>query len=322
MTRYAFIHLEYGQDTRDRSMRLLAQFRHEFSAAGMDVSLLMVDNKRTSGEDRYSDHGWKDIRVIPGDNSNREFTGWDVGVADFLSREPEPDVWLFSNDTIATHHGWSKTRTKRFCNEIVFLTSYEDPWLVGEITDTAAPATTPIGPMLQWFPTYAFAMNRRLRQGIKTLSPDKALLDSMLEPAYEPRHQIFREGIDPGFFNSQLLFLVALDGMEAHAKLAKKMGWKGLSARTKPLDAETFPALSAKMRCTLSEGFLSVRARQAGAVLRSPYEGQQGRRRLRSTIDFVLDKIVEKAIFKRLNWEKSRAAKAVARGKQREVGGQ
>jgi hypothetical protein len=52
------------------------------------------------------------------------------------------------------------------------------------------------------------------------------------------------------------------------------------------------------MRCVVSECFLSVRSAQSGAVLRGYYEGQQGRHRLRSTVDFLKDKIFEKLYFK------------------------
>jgi hypothetical protein len=302
MKRYAIVHLEYGQDTRDLSLELLAKFRRELGAAG-EVSLLMVDNARLSGEGRYSGHGWQDIRVIAGDNSNREFTGWDVGVTDVLSRGPEPDVWLFTNDTIATHHGWNESHTKRFCKEAVFMTPFAAPWLLGELQDTAKPDMTPIGPVLLWLPTYAFAMNADLRQKLRTISPDKAVLDGILEPSFEPRHKLFREGIEPGFFEQALQWLVAEDGMEAHRELARKMGWKFTWHSVAPLTAESFPGLSAKLRCIMSEVFLSVRSHQIGAAFRSPYEGHAGRQRLASTIDFLRDKVAEKTLLKRRSME-------------------
>jgi hypothetical protein len=298
MKRYAIVHLEYGQKTRDMSLQLLAKFRRELSAVG-EVSLLMVDNARLSGVGHYSGHGWEDISVIAGDNSNREFTGWDVGVEDVLSRGPEPDIWIFTNDTIATHHGWSENHIKRFCNEAIFMTPFAAPWLLGELQDTAKPDTTPIGPVLLWLPTYAFVMNAQLRQALGTLSPPTAVLDAILEPDFEPRRKLFREGVEIGFFQQSIQYLVAEEGMEAHQQLARKMGWTSTWHSSAPLTAETFPGLSKKLRCAVSECFLSVRAHQAGAVLRSPYEGHAGRKRLASTIDFLRDKIAEKIIFKR-----------------------
>jgi hypothetical protein len=299
MKRYAIVHLEYGQQTRDQSLKLLARFREQWTASGCEVSLLMVDNARASGVDSYSGHGWSEIRVIAGDNSNREFTGWDAGIADLLSRGPEPDVWLFTNDTIATHHGWNTSRMRRFCKEAVFMAPYQAPWLLGEITDTAKPDMTPIGPVLQWLPTYAFVMNARLRQALGTISPDKAVLDAVLEPNFEPRHKLLREGVEPGFFQQALIWLGVDDGMQDHKELARRLGWKFVWHGAAPLTAETFPSLSGKLRCVMSECFLSVRAQQVGAVLRSPYEGQQGRQRFWSTFDFLKDKIAEKVIFKR-----------------------
>lgn len=313
MKSLAFVHLEFGQNTRTASLNLLGQFRQEFAAAGFECSLVVVDNARSCGVEHGTGDGWNAFRIIPGDNSNREFTGWDAGVTDVLKRQPEPDVWVFTNDTVATHHGWSLTRMRRFCAEAVFMQPYQRNWLLGEITDSPKPDTTPIGPILQWLPTYAFAMNGELRKALGTISPDKADLDAILEPAFEPRRKLLREGVEPGFLQQALDWLVTDDGPEARAALARSRGWKTHYGGMAPLTAQTFSDLSAKMRCTVSEAYLSVRAVQAGAVLRSPYEGQQGRMRLRSTIDFIKDKIAEKRHFRRIIRQRARTVPATGK---------
>ena len=304
--RYAIVHLEFGARQRDLSLALLAKFRQALRAAGNEVSLLIVDNARLEGEERYSGHGFENVRVIAGDNSNREFTGWDLGVRDLRARGLPPDIWIFTNDTIATHHGWSDKRAGRFCHEAVWLSDHTGPWMLGEVTDCQTPGKTPIGPMLQWVATYCFAMNEMLLRRLVTLCPGGALLDSFVYDSWEPGHKLFKEETEH-FFKGFLAWLVAEDP-KAAAERARKFKWAFTWHNAKPLDAETFDSVRGKVRCVISETFLSVRATQAGAELRSPYDATLGRARLRRTAHYFLDKFSEKMILRRLR--KAKAAQS------------
>lgn len=279
-------------------MALLAKFRQTLESHGNQVSLLIVDNSRREGEERYTGHGFEAVRVAAGDNSNREFSGWDAGVADVLSRGKAPDVWIFTNDTVASRHGWSNQRAARFCLEAEWLSPHVGPWMLGEVTDCARPGETPLGPMLQWISTYAFAMNHTLLQRLGTLSPGNELLDSFFHDSYEPAHKLFRDHLDPDFFGGAQAWLIA--DPEESAERARKYKWAHAWHGATELNADTFDALRAKMRCVMSETFLSQRARQAGAEFRSPYDASNGRARIRRTAHYILDKISEKLILRRM----------------------
>jgi len=303
--RYSFVHLEYGRASRESSLELLGRFRRLLVARGHEVSLLIVDNALRSGEERYDGHGFEGVAVVPGDNSNHEFTGWDAGMSAMLRRADAPDVWVFTNDTVATHHGWSETRVRRFFDQADWLSQHGGPWMLGELINCANPGSTPIGPMLQWISTYAFAMNDRLRWTLGTVSPAPALLDSIFEDSYEPAHRVFRPHLGPDFMAGAMDWLVA-DSGEGTAR-ARRFGWKNTAYKVRTLDAETFPALRSKLRCVLSESFLSQRARQAGAELWCPYSGTTGRQRVRNTYDFLMDKVKEKLIMRRRRAHRSPA---------------
>jgi hypothetical protein len=298
MRRYAFIHVEYGRKSRDPSIQLLARFRQVLVPSGNQVSLVIVDNAMSSGEERYTGHGFDDIRVIAGDNANREFSAWDAGVKDVLSRSSEePDVWFFTNDTVATHHGWSKQRVNRFCTEAEWLSAHAGPWMLGEVTNCAKPEQTPLGPIIQWVSTYAFAMNGNLRQGLGTLCPGAELLDSIVHDSYEPAHKLLRDDFPNDYFAGALVWLVA-DQQQANER-ARKYAWSHPWHNASTLNAETFPSLRGKARCVLSETFLTQRARKLGADLWSPYTATTGRDRLRRTAQYMIDKMSEKAILRR-----------------------
>lgn len=297
MTHYSFVHLEFGSARREPSVELLARFREAFAKPGDRVTLVVVDNARTDGEETYAGFGFE-ARVIPGDNSNREFSGWDTGVAAVLSRSDEPDVWIFTNDTVARHQGWSPQRAARFGQEIEKLSVHAGPWILGEVHDYVRSVKTPLGPQLEYIVTYGFAMNNTLRKGLATLSPGNEFLDSLVHDGYEPAHKLFRDHVDPGYAETRLVFMVA--DPDAMAETKRKFKWSGGWYKASPLTAETFEDMRMKVRCVLSETLLSVRARQLGADIRSPYDARNGRDRVRKTVQFFADKLWERRFMRRL----------------------
>ena len=56
-----------------------------------DFTLVIVDNAGATAKETYTGFGFEG-QVIAGDNSNREFSGWDSGVAAILAGNDEPDV--------------------------------------------------------------------------------------------------------------------------------------------------------------------------------------------------------------------------------------
>ncbi|MDM0027644.1 hypothetical protein [Variovorax saccharolyticus] len=298
MTHYSFVHLEFGNARREPSIELLARFREAFARPGDRVGLVIVDNARTDGEETYSGFGFETARVIPGDNSNREFSGWDAGVAAVLAHSEEPEVWIFTNDTVARHQGWSPQRAARFGQEIERLSTHAGPWILGEVNDYVRSVNTPLGPQLEYIVTYGFAMNNTLRKGLVTLSPGNEFLDSLVHDSFEPARKLFRDHVDPGYAETRLVFMVADPAQMEENK--RKFKWRGGWYKASPLSAENFADMRMKLRCVVSETLLSVRARQLGADIRSPYDARNGRQRVRKTLQFFADKLWERRFMRRL----------------------
>ena len=110
MKTYGFVHLEFGSQHRQQSLDMLGQFRQELVKGGDVAHLVVVDNASSGGLQAWRSEGFQSALVTGGDNSNREFSGWDVGVAALLAQAPPPDIWVFSNDTEALHHGWGRRK--------------------------------------------------------------------------------------------------------------------------------------------------------------------------------------------------------------------
>ncbi|MEJ7686794.1 MAG: hypothetical protein WKG52_07300 [Variovorax sp.] len=294
---FCFLHLEYGAQHRDRSLELLRMLRHHLANKVDTVSLVVVDNARAAAAEPLRDSEFGTGLLLPGDNANREFSGWDKGVSAVLSQGAEPDIWIFTNDTVAWNHAWSEQRIARFAGEIRHLGQHPGPWLFGEINAFPGSTQTPLGPLLEWVATYCFAMNGNMRQQLEKLSPDNALLDSLVRERFEPGGGLYSDEVDPGYADFISAWLVKDDGDPARQRRHK---WSHEWHKATPLSPDNFDDLRMKARCCLSESMLSVRARQLGAEIRSPYDARNAREHIRRSAQFVSDKVWEKFLMRRL----------------------
>jgi hypothetical protein len=302
MTTYGFVHLEYGSQHRDHSFQVLTRLRRQLADGGNRSVLAIVDNARSAGSEALREIEFEDGFLIAGDNSNREFTGWDKGIAAVLARGGEPDVWIFSNDTIARTHAWSEGRVAGFGSEIKRLGVHPGPWLFGEINDFPRSTMTPLGPLLEWVSTYCFAMNADLRRKLGTLSPGNERLDSLVYDRFEPEHRLFRDSVDEAYVDFVSAWLIK---DESDPSRQRRFKWSHEWHKASPLSAENFDDLRMKARCVLSESMLSVRARQLGADIRSPYDARNARAHIRSSLQLVADKLWEKFLLRRTQLERS-----------------
>jgi len=294
MTSYAFVHLEFGNAHRDRSLKVLKALHAQLAGPGDTSMLVVVDNKQGTVAD-VSEPDFSTSIAIAGDNGNREFTGWDVGVAAVRAQAAEPDVWVFSNDTIALHHGWSQSRTARFAAEMRRLVGHGGPWLFGEIKEFPRSIATPFAPVLEFVQSYFFAMNGALREAMETLSPDQALLDAQVQPAFEPARRLFRGDVDKTFDALTSTWLLN-DDPEA----TRRNSWTHAWHKAEPLSTANFDDLRMKARCCLSELLLTARARRLGADLRSPYDARTTRAHLQRSLQMIADKLWERRYLRQL----------------------
>jgi len=297
MTSYGFVHLEFGNRHRDRSLEVLGKLRAQLARQGDRVDLVIVDNAKSTAVEAYRDAAFDAGTVVAGDNSNREFSGWDKGISAVLARGDEPDVWIFSNDTIALNHAWSDQRIARYGGEIEKLGLHPGPWLFGEINDFPRSTMTPLGPLLEWVATYCFAMNNTLRRSLATLSPGNALLDSLVHDGFEPGRGVFRDSVGEAYVDFVSAWLINDTGDDSKQR---KFKWSHEWHKATVLSSDNFDDLRMKARCCLSESMLSVRARQLGADIRSPYDARNAREHIRRSWHFISDKLWEKFLMRRL----------------------
>lgn len=305
MTSYGFVHLEFGDQHRDASLQMLERLRNRLAQEGDRFSFVIVDNAGTGDglHDAESGQGF----VIAGDNSNREFSGWDSGIEALLARGEQPQVWIFSNDTVARNHAWSEGRVERFGGEIRKLAQHPGPWLFGEINDFPSSTMTPMGPLLEWVSTYCFAMNDTLRHKLGTLSPGNALLDALVHERFEPGCGVFRDHVDAGYVDFVSAWLISDQSQGADKR--RRFKWDHEWHKASPLSADNFEDLRMKARCCLSESMLSLRARQLGADIRSPYDARNAREHVRRSWQFISDKLWEKILLRRMRLERAWSAR-------------
>lgn len=296
MTHFGFVHLEYGDMHRSQSMHVLDGFRTACARTADRTSMVIVDNARAQGHEAYSFGAFKDATVVSGDNAVREFSGWDKGVSELVARHGKPDIWIFTNDTLARHHGWSAQRAARFGSEIGRLAHHKAPWILGEVVDFPHSMSTPLGPCLEYVSTYCFVMNNELMEGLGQLSPGNEFLDTLVHDRFETAQAVFQEHVDPGYVEFVSAWLIA---DEATPDQKKRFGWAHEWHHKSPLNAQTFADLRMKARCCLAEALLSVRARKLGAELRSPYDARNARDRVRKITQYLEDKFREKRLLKK-----------------------
>lgn len=94
------LYLEYGQSHRQKNWLILSRFFARVFP-GAKISGFVIDN---SGTD--ADGGLGPLAYLRGDNRQREFSGWQVGInALQLQGIPDDAVVCLVNDTFARHYG-------------------------------------------------------------------------------------------------------------------------------------------------------------------------------------------------------------------------
>ncbi|MBU2287785.1 MAG: hypothetical protein KKC85_15315 [Gammaproteobacteria bacterium] len=308
MTHYCFVHLEFGSDHRDRSLKVIDKFRAAAAKSGDRSTLVVVDNARTAQDEPLQRSGFEPGLLMAGDNTTREFTGWDKAIGRILDSGLDPDVWIFTNDTLALRHGWGDRKAAAFGEEIHRLSGHEAPWLLGEIKDFPHSIKTPLGPLLENVATYCFAMNRELRDGLSTLNPGEEFLDAHVYDRYEDARALYRDNVDPAYVDWTCRWLLK-NGSEGPSNQTKYK-WAYEWHNAAPLNAKTFGSMRMKARCCLAESVLTARARTLGADIRSPYHGQNARDRIRTTMHFLQDKMWEKYLMRKVQREMDAAAES------------
>ncbi|MBX3017659.1 MAG: hypothetical protein KF767_07215 [Bdellovibrionaceae bacterium] len=92
------VYLEWGDRNREVALRTAIETTSRIFA-DIPLRIVIVDNKKICVP-------FDQAVVLEGDNSGREFSGWDVGIRHIFSRPAAATaVFVFANDTLAVNYG-------------------------------------------------------------------------------------------------------------------------------------------------------------------------------------------------------------------------
>lgn len=247
------VFLQYSESHQASGMEALSSLVKGLFP-GHEASFVIVDNKR---EQRGEEQLAANVNRISGDNTCREFSGYDRGISwleSFGAIAPATPV-VVANDTFHRHYGtgylklFSPERLARAMSARGIL-GYVDAFPQEEAVFGE--------PFRKWIRTSLFMLQYAT---LKTLTP--------LFPGFDQR-SIFRDDADPRFFIEGAplspwyqSFLRRWLFSEAAPDETFKPEWHSKTV----LNADTAQALRDKACCILCEHLLSARAQKLGIPL-------------------------------------------------------
>jgi hypothetical protein len=242
--------LEFGQKHEQAALELLVPTLQRLFPSAIRRGAV-VDNTLTRSSDVAIDH---ELDRVSGDNTLREFSGWDRGIA-WLEQRYAPameSIFVLANDTVVRFD--KHDRVRDIPADRVAAASHGA--LVGWI-DEYPRAVELFGlPLRQWVDTSLLVAERRTLATLRPLSrpvADEVVFDHdwrriFREPS--PLSENYRAYLRTYFFGERI------DGEFEHA-------WYSQA----PLTEDHFEAFKVKLRCIFCEHLLSARARAQGIPL-------------------------------------------------------
>ncbi len=199
------------------------------------------------------------ITVIAGNNSHREFSGWDAGLA--YCRESglleKSDLTVFANDTFCHHNKFGPITRFAFARAFRrLLQAPAAPALTGEIHALGKPYQIDGLTGDRWVATYLFGISRGLLERLEQLTPAIPMADF-----YRQKHH-GNDNEDTLEF-SDLLSPNLVRHVEQWLLGSGNTRWQGGSANG---PARTLVQLQGKANSVLCEKYLTAVALARGAV--------------------------------------------------------
>lgn len=273
-----WVHLEFGARNREASLRVLRRMAARLGPS-RPVHLTIVDNAGVIEPSRRAEPAFAQVRVVGGDNAVHEFTGWDAGLR--LARQGTAGLFVFSNDTINTHHRWSAGRAGYWIDRLV-QQPQESPFLFGDVMWQEQPVQAPWGVHKRWVSTYAFAASRPMLERLGTLTPEPRWLDPLFRAAYREGSGLFGEGVPQAYS-------AAIEGWLLSDRPGGRKWYKAA-----PLTAENFGALRRKAMCIVSEHMLAHRCGELGGAIVSPYDAYDWKGHWRASLRILADRMADR----------------------------
>lgn len=111
----AVVHVQYDHSKYPDSFPYIVGQLNKLSC---EKKYFIIDNKRIKKKHEIFDN----VHMLPGDNSNWEFSGWQKGL-DYIRKNIDCDLILFTNDSLNSHYNHRMLESKRleYFFEDVFL---------------------------------------------------------------------------------------------------------------------------------------------------------------------------------------------------------
>jgi hypothetical protein len=182
----AVLYLLYPQGAGYSRERPLATLRKMLGRLNAGQQLVIIDN---SASHEYAGRVDDLTYEISGDNSSREFSGWQRGLEYLREQSQQFDACLFVNDTFL-HRSWSERFALR---QSLLEVATSRPCMLG--TEMFAPPGEILGnPLNNYIRTHLFLMSGRVVGHLGNLATlDPALQDRIFNRVYSPGKGLFRE---------------------------------------------------------------------------------------------------------------------------------
>jgi hypothetical protein len=241
--------VEFGQQREQAALDLLVPTLRRVCPGAL-VRTVVLDNALDNTAEVEIDH---DLHRVPGDNTLREFSGWDAGIA-WLEKYYEPDpasILVLANDTVVRTDKHDRVRDLPPDR----IAAVSRGALVGWIDEYPRRAQLFGFELRQWVDTSLVIAEWRTLAALLPLARppvDEAFADDwraiFREPS--PLSDNYRAYLKTYFFGHHG------DGEFEH-------GWHA----QEPLTERNFEAFKLKLRCVFCEHLLSARARALGIPL-------------------------------------------------------
>lgn len=193
------------------------------------------------------------LEILAGNNSHREFSGWEVGL-DYCRRNgliEQSDLVVFANDTFCHHNKFGPLTRFTFRKALRrLLRDPSTPALAGEVHRLGKPYCIDGLVCDRWVATYLFGMSHALVAQLDRLTPATPMTDFYQQQTDKLE---FSDLVSPNLARHIEQWLTGSGATR----------WKGAAAG----EAQTLAQLQGKANSVLCEKYLTARALSSGGKL-------------------------------------------------------
>ena len=244
------VYVEWGSGGRAKS---LTETFNCVAASGASINqLVIVDNRMQCAP--LAGAPARHTTVIEGDNSARDFSGWDAGVK---AISDDADVLLCVNDTFAMHRRVRLARRMRIAQWINIVAGSRRPEMFGQVDPLDHPVEWPFGTMSRFLCSYLFGINRSAAKLIMPLTVIDAEAEAMLNTRFSPSG-LYADHVSKDF----------------RARVERWLFTAGKWRNAAPLTPSNFDFFRLKAKSVVYEHALICRAEALGIVVSDLFTGR------------------------------------------------